>query len=162
MGQIFHTFENHPDDAVRIDHKKLLLPIEYKQLDGLYAHPAFIKAIVDLGKGPQSMGTVLNAVATGNAWARLLKTVYSPWTMIRNLVGNISFGFVNGHLGISSTNPWSIARRNLGIVTKVGQEIVLGVGNTVGLQSDKRATYLSKMRRLGMLDQDIDIRTIEA
>ena len=108
------------------------------------------------------MGTVLNAVATGNAWARLLKTVYSPWTMIRNLVGNIGFGFVNGHLGISSTNPWSIARRNLGIVTKVGQEIVLGIGNTVGKQSDKRATYLNKMRRLGLLDQDIDIRTIEA
>jgi hypothetical protein len=165
LGTIFFDADSRPEGADQlIDQSSQQFPIEFRQIDGLYTYPEVFKKL-KTEMTPANMGKFMTALSQFNATARYVKTVYSPDTQTKNIIGNGFFALMMGHIGPSALARQSIrGARNLwkGLTSvadanREGDKITLKMK-----ESDRDAVFEWWRRRieLGLANQDVELNQI--
>ncbi|MEL7169885.1 MAG: hypothetical protein AAGN64_11115, partial [Bacteroidota bacterium] len=111
-------------------------------LAGLYTTPEIAQALGEVESPSASRIPALVLQAT--AATKYAKTVLSPLTQVRNVVGNLGFAVMQGHLGRGTPK----AAREAIVAT--WNELRQGKGATA-----KRRAYAERLTRLGVIDESV-------
>lgn len=110
----------------------------YAPLDGLKTYPEIIEAMEEQN-GPLNTA-VLRWLSVVNSITKWNKTVGSPVTHVRNLLGNTFFALRNGHLG--------------------GQKAPKAVLETLRSLSGKESEFMKKLIELGVINTSVDLEEV--
>ena len=141
----------------------------YSPLDGLYTYPDIANSlfpdklsIAGLISRPEGKDTA-SKIGRGVydfymkalvAYPRAAKTILSPSTQLINVLSNVNFAIVNGHLPISIVN----GELNFGSYVKAAKGIKAIWNNK---SSEEQAKTLEEYYKLGIIDQNVDVRELQ-
>jgi hypothetical protein len=114
-------------------------------LNGLYTSPEIADAFARAFKR-DAPPPWLRAYYVVNGWAKFSKTVLSPVTHVRNLLGNTGFAVANGHW-----RAW-----------KAGTAIRATIADMAGGEFNQFRDYAQKLTRLGVLDEGVHLGELRA
>ncbi|MEO1478719.1 MAG: hypothetical protein AAFV01_09090, partial [Bacteroidota bacterium] len=111
-------------------------------LRGLYTTPEIARALGEVESPRASRIPALILQAT--AGVKFGKTVLSPLTQVRNVLGNVGFAVMQGHLGRDTPRAAVEAAKT------TWSELQKGRGS-----GEKRRAYAERLARLGVLDESV-------
>ena len=162
MGDFIYSANdpNRPGDAVQIaaESNDALAP-----LNGMYMDPkvfAEIKGVTN----PQQRGMLLQRLFDFVSWTRESKTTLSPMTHMRNVLGNLGFIMMNGHIGFTSPKAGGNSIRavmyDLNILDSKMAKL-LGAKKIVTEQDRQQVEELiKKLTALGVIRQNVSVNDI--
>ena len=151
---------NRPGDAVRIaaESNSALAP-----LNGMYIDPKVLAEIQDI-TSPQKRGMLLQRLFDFVSWTRESKTTLSPMTHMRNVIGNLGFIMMNGHIGFTSPKAGGNSIRtvmyDLNILDSKMAKL-LGAKKILTDQDRQEVEQLiQKLTALGVIRQNVSVNDI--
>jgi len=151
---------NRPGDAVRIaaESNSALAP-----LNGMYIDPVVLAEIQDV-TSPQQRGVLLQKVFDFVSWTRESKTTLSPMTHARNVIGNLGFIMMNGHIGFTSPKAGGNSIRtvmyDLNILDSKMAKL-LGAKKVLTDQDRQEVEQqIQKLTALGVIRQNVSVNDI--
>lgn len=136
LGRYFHT---RPNQVEGVSYHAQVAPEgspAMRPLAGLYTSEEILREFNEAIQ-PEQLPDYMRYLLGANSAAKFGKTVLSPVTIVRNLLGNVGFAVANGH--------W-----RLGHTRKSWQGVLKGVGSR-----DKEAwrSYYRRAQELGVVDE---------
>lgn len=151
---------NRPGDAVRIaaESNSALAP-----LNGMYIDPTVLAEIQDV-TSPEQRGLLLQRLFDFVSWTRESKTTLSPMTHMRNVIGNLGFIMMNGHIGFTSPKAGGNSIRtvmyDLNILDSK-MAMLLGAKKILTDQHRQETEQLiQKLTALGVIRQNVSVNDI--
>lgn len=151
---------NRPGDAVRIaaESNSALAP-----LNGMYIDPTVLAEIQDV-TSPEQRGLLLQRLFDFVSWTRESKTTLSPMTHMRNVIGNLGFIMMNGHIGFTSPKAGGNSIRtvmyDLNILDSK-MAMLLGAKKILTDQHRQETEQLiQKLTALGVVRQNVSVNDI--
>lgn len=141
-GSFLFSDRNQVIDGVRFN-EPLGATDEYSPLAGMYTSKEIAEA---MKFDPKNTGPLMELVMKTIGMTKMAKTVLTPQTHMRNLVGGVSFAVSQGHMDVKKILPAINAIR-----TKLD----------IGKQSSSDREYLLYLTKLGLVDQSTDIGVIK-
>lgn len=151
---------NRPGDSVQIaaESNDALAP-----LNGMYIDPVVLKELQDV-TNPEQRSAILQKVFDFVSWTRESKTTLSPMTHMRNVLGNLGFILMNGHVGFMSPKAGGNSIRtvmyDLNILDNKMAKL-LGAKKILTDQDRKDVELLiEKLTALGVIRQNVSVNDI--